>query len=135
MAIRRERSWYQSQYDLEYAPPAPALPIQIAGPDAADWIAVGSAFVDTGADASIVPQVLLNRVAVAEWDQAWLRSQWGEPRLVYRYEIDLRIADRVFPSILVVADDLGDELVLGRDFANHLRILLDGPARTVSLLE
>jgi hypothetical protein len=78
---------------------------------------------------------LLNRVAALEWDQVWLRSQWGEQRVVYRYEIDLKIGDRTFPGVLVVSDDLGDEVILGRNFLNQVRILLDGPAMTVFLLE
>jgi len=54
---------------------------------------------------------------------------------VYRYEIDLRIGDRIFPSLLVVADDLGNEVILGRDILNVWRILLDGPTETIQLLE
>ncbi|RME64869.1 MAG: hypothetical protein D6790_02635 [Caldilineae bacterium] len=129
------QSWHQSDYNQDYTPPAPVLAIQIAGPEAGDWQTVRFAFVDSGADTSIVPRDLLIRIAAAEWDQAWLRSQWGESRLVYRYEIDLMIADRVFPSVLVVEDDMGDEVILGRDFINRLRLLLDGPAGTASLLE
>lgn len=135
MANRRERSWFQATYSLEYNPPAPGLPVQIAGPDMGDWISIGFGFIDTGADITIVPEAFLSRIAAVEWDQAWLRSQWGEPRLVYRYEIDVRIEEHVYASVLVVADDLGDELVLGRDFLNRLRLLLDGPAHLVKLFE
>lgn len=135
MTHKREQSWFQLPYNLDYTPSAPGITIEIAGPETNDWIETGSSLIDTGADTTIIPQALLAEIAAAEWDQAWLRSQWGEPRLVYRYEIDIRREDRVFPSVLVVADEIGDEVILGRDFTNSLRILLDGPARIVALLE
>lgn len=31
-----------------------------------------------------------------------------------------------FPGILVVGDETGDEVILGRDVLNRLRLLLDG---------
>jgi predicted aspartyl protease len=132
---RRETSWHKHEFDLSYTPPAPALSIQIAGPEASDWIQIDQALIDTGADATMIPQRLLEQILAAEWDQAWLSSQWGERRLVYRYEIDLRIGERVFAGVLVVADDQGDEVVLGRGLLNRLRFLVDGPQQTVELLE
>jgi hypothetical protein len=135
MVVKRVQSWHQTEYAQGYTPAAPALRIQIAGPDAGDWIEADDAFIDTGADASIIPQDLLRQIAAVEWDQAWLRSQWGEPRLIYRYEVDLQIVDRVFPGIVVVADDIGDEVILGRDFVNQVRLLLDGPQLVLELLD
>ena len=37
------------------------------------------------------------------------------------------------PGIFVVGDEQGDEIVLGRDVLNKLRIFLDGPARIVEI--
>jgi hypothetical protein len=82
-----------------------------------------------------VPSTLIDLVSAAEWDQAWLRGQWGEPRLVYQYEIDIRIGNRVFPNVLVVADTLESDLILGRDFLSVIRLILDGPAQTLVLFD
>ncbi len=100
-----------------------------------DWIDISAALLDTGADATIIPERLLSQIMAAEWDQARLRSQWGEYRVIFRYEVDLRIADRIFASILVVADDVGDDVIIGRDLLNRLRFLYDGSAQQLVFVE
>ena len=128
-------SWHQQAFDTT-APPAFAnLSLQVAGPDAHDWIDINSALVDTGADATVIPDALLSRTLAVEWDQARMRSQWGEYRLVYRYEVDLRIGNRTFASVLVAADDMGTDAITGRDLLNRLRFFYDGPAQQLLLVE
>jgi len=129
------RSWYQQPFDDTTVPPSPVLSLQIAGPEADDWLNIPTALVDTGADATIIPDALLSQILAVEWDQARLRSQWGEFRLVYRYEIDIRIHGRTFASVLVVADDMGHDVVLGRDLLTRLRFFYDGPAQQFILVE
>ena len=128
-------SWQQQAFDATTTPPSPVLAMQIAGPEANDWLNVPLALVDSGADATFIPDALLSQILAAEWDEARVRSQWGEFRHVYRYEIDVRIGNRIFPSLLVIADDVGDGVILGRDLLNQLRFLYDGPARQVILVE
>ncbi len=127
--------WFSSDYTDNYYPPAPVIPLEIAGPEMSDWIQIDEAFVDSGADWTIIPASLLERIAAVGRDRAWLRSQWGEARLVRRYDIDLRIADRTFPSLLVVEDDQGEEVILGRNFLRYVRMMLDGPAGSLTLFE
>lgn len=122
------QSWHQQAFDGSTSPPLPLLSLQIAGPDEQDWLEIVHALVDTGADATVIPDAM-------EWDQARLRSQWGEYRFIYRYEVDLRIENRTFASILVVADDVGDDVIIGRDVLNRLRFLYDGPAQQLLLVE
>lgn len=114
MARFTVHSWHQQSFDGAITLPSPVLSLQIAGPEADDWIDVTNALVDTGADATIIPDTLLSQILAVEWDEARLRSHWGEYRLVYRYEIDIRIHGRTFSSVLVVADDMGHDVVLGR---------------------
>ncbi|MFN8488119.1 MAG: hypothetical protein U0350_11040 [Caldilineaceae bacterium] len=128
-------SWHQQRFDARTTPAAPVLSLQIAGPDENDWLAVPHALVDTGADATMIPDALLSQIQAVEWDQARLRSQWGEFRVVYRYEIDIRIADRTFPSVLVVADDIGDEVIIGRNLLAQLRFFYEGPDLRLTLIE
>ena len=134
MAIYRF-PWLSSDYTENYYPPAPVIPVEIAGPEMNDWVRVEEAFVDSGADWTIVPTSLIEQISAVGWDRAWLRSQWGEPRLIRRYEIDVRLADRTFPSLLVVEDDQGEEFILGRNFLQYVRMMLDGPTRSVVLFE
>jgi predicted aspartyl protease len=135
MATERIHTWYENSYLTAYTPAAPVAVIQIAGPGVDDWIEIIDAFIDSGADATIVPEKVLNQVSASVWDQAWLSSQWGEQRQVFRYEIDLKIAGRVFPGMVVVLDELSDEVILGRDFLQQVRLLLDGPAQNMRLIE
>lgn len=135
MTQRRRFPWLRNAYTRRYNPPAPVLTIAIAGPKAMDWIEIGDALIDTGADGTIIPNHLLDLISAAEWDQAWLSGQWSEPRLVYQYEVDIRIGDRVFPNVVVVADTLGDDLILGRDFLARIRLMLDGPTQALELFD
>ena len=135
MAQRQRSPWLQNVYSKHYYPSAPVLEVAIAGPKAMDWVEAGTALIDSGADATIVPSHLVNAVAAAEWDHAWLRGQWGDSRLVYQYEIDIRIGNRIFPNVVVVADTLENDLILGRDFLSFIRLVLDGPAQTVELFD
>lgn len=109
--------------------------IELAGPDANNWRTVADAIVDTGADWTIVPENILIQIDGYELDHARLRSQWGEYRLVYRYEVDIRIGTRVFPNVLVVSDEIGTEVVLGRNLLNWLRMFVDGPNVRLELIE
>lgn len=127
--------WLSSNYTESYYPPAPVIPLEIAGPEMSDWVRIDEAFVDSGADWTIVPSSLIEQIAAIWRDRAWLRSQWGEARLIRRFEIDVRIANRTFPSLLVVEDDQGEELVLGRNFLQYVRAMLDGPAGSLVLFE
>jgi hypothetical protein len=135
MATERIHTWYENSYLSAYEPAAPIAVVQIAGPGVDDWIEIIDAFIDSGADATIVPERLLNQISASVWDQAWLSSQWGEQRQVFRYEIDLRIAGRTFPGMVVVSDELGGEVILGRDFLQLVRVILDGPAQSMRLVE
>ena len=53
-------------FDATTTPPSPVLSLQIAGPEADDWITVSTALVDTGADVTIVPDALLSQILAVE---------------------------------------------------------------------
>lgn len=93
-----------------------------------------TAIVDTGADASLVPEDTLREIGARRAFEARLRSQWGERRQVFLYLVDVQIADLTLPGVYVVGDDRGQECVLGRNVLNRLRILLDGPAALTQIL-
>lgn len=135
MTHRTITSWKHSSFDNTYVPPVPRLSLEISGPNENNWFAIENAIVDTGADWTIVPERILHSIDAYEWDQAGLRSQWGESRAVYRYEVDIRIESRTFPNVLVVSDEIGDEMIIGRNLLNWLRFFIDGPNQTIDLIE
>jgi hypothetical protein len=50
------------------------------------------------------------------------------------YLVDLEIEQRTLPGIWVVGDELGKELILGRNVLNRLRLELDGLSSTSEVL-
>lgn len=120
-------------YDVSYFPPAPAIEIYLGPP--ADSLTIGplSAFVDSGADATIVPLRYLRPLQTQADDRKFLRSQWGERRIVNIHYLDVGIGDVRLPLIEVVADGMGDEVILGRNVLNRLRVVLDGPRNVVEV--
>ena len=45
------------------------------------------------------------------------------------FAVDVSIGSLRLPAIEVVGDERGNEIVLGRNVLNKLRLLLDGPAQ------
>lgn len=120
-------------YDEGYDPPAPAVEVRLALPEQAYALGPLRAFIDTGADASLVPVQHLRELGADAFDIKRLRSQWGEPRYVETYLVDVGVGDLRLPLVEVVADDQSDETLLGRDVLNALRLTLDGPRQTVEI--
>ncbi len=122
-------------YSDDYYPPAPGIAIQFGIPD--ERLSVGPiwAFFDTGADVSIIPLKYIRPLNMPAEDRKYLRSQWGEPRVVDTYFLDIGIENYRFPAVEVAADARGDEIVLGRNILNKLVITLNGPKQTVKLHE
>jgi hypothetical protein len=48
---------------------------------------------------------------------------------------DVGIGELRLPAVKVVGDERGDEIILGRNVLNGLRLLLDGPSATTEVLE
>jgi len=120
-------------YDSDYFPPTPVIDISFGPPQQPLEVGPLAAFVDSGADATIIPLRHLRPLQTQADDRKFLRSQWGEPRMVDVYYVDVGIGDLRLPLIEVVADDVGDEVILGRNVLNKLRVVLDGPQFVVEV--
>lgn len=114
-------------YNLDYHPPAPFLMVQWAVPGTNRTTELLSAFVDTGADGTIVPEKYIMPLQLPIDDRKYLRSQWGERRTVDIYRMEVRIGEIRFPFVEIVADEIGDEIVVGRNILNHLILTFNGP--------
>jgi hypothetical protein len=51
------------------------------------------------------------------------------------YAVALEINQYHFDFIQVIGDDIGEEIILGRDVLNCLRLLLDGPVGMLEVLD
>ncbi len=113
-------------YDSSYTPPIPVLRLRLSAPGETPYDAPLSALVDTGADATLVPSTYLEQVDAIASGDAVLRGVLGEAREIHLYEVDLHIDTLLLPGVLVVGDDYGTEIIVGRNVLNKLILLLDG---------
>jgi hypothetical protein len=125
----------KQSYNQDYSPPIPILEVRISTPEWELYTELLQAIVDTGADGTLVPIEHLQKIEASIEGQCGLRSQWGERQLVNLYLVDVEVGQLTLPGLWVVGDEVGDEVVLGRNVLNHLRLLLDGPAETIDTLE
>jgi gag-polyprotein putative aspartyl protease len=123
------------QYNLDYYPPIPVAEVSFI--TASESLRAGPllATVDSGADGTIVPISHLNEIKASPTVDMMMRSQWGERRRVLLYLVDVQIGEITLPGIEVVGDDQTDEVILGRDILNRLRVMLDGPINTTTITE
>lgn len=120
---------FQQQYDrAHYDPSAPVLDITFKPrPAVNQQIGVMvRALVDSGADATMLPEALLIQIGAIKVDRRRSRGVYGQVQTVSVYLVDVQIGLLVIPSIQAVgiADD--DEPLIGRDVLNHLIVTLDG---------
>jgi len=121
-------------YDTGFFPPAPIIEIRLGIPEASLQIGPLTALVDSGADVSIVPLHYIKPLGLQVDNRKYLRSAWGERRQVDVYFLDMGIADIRFPLVEIIADELGNDVIIGRNVLNKLVMKLDGPKNLLELL-
>ena len=77
-------------YDATYNLPIPACDIMLTTPSTNRFVNL-TAVLDTGADDTIVPVRHLQEIGARRAYEATLRSQWGEPRTLFLYLVDIQI--------------------------------------------
>lgn len=123
------------QYNYDYFPPAPFVDVIFITPAEPLYTEPLPAFIDSGADGTIVPLRYLEEIHAPPTVEMLIRSQWGEKHSVMLYLVDVRVDNLTLPGIEVIGDEISQEVVLGRDVLNRLRLLLDGPRGNVEISE
>ncbi len=123
------------RYSHNYYPAAPVVDVTFISAAEQERVGPLLAMVDSGADGTIVPLHYLDEIYAPPTVEMVIRSQWGERRRVLLYLVDVQIADIVLGGIEVVGDEESDEIVLGRDVLNRLRVLLNGPTEIIEIAE
>lgn len=121
-------------FDAQFVLPFPQLPVVIRNIASTDTTLEITALLDTGADATLVPKSFLEQIQADELYATRIRSHWGEWRAVTVYVVDLVVAGENLPAVEVIADELGDVVLLGRNVLNQLILLLDGPGQQSDVL-
>ncbi len=114
-------------------PPTPVIEIIMVSTELGKSTDALMATIDTGADGSFAPLSLLEKISAPVGKARRARSLWGEFQVFATFIVDVRVGDVTFPGISVVGYD-GEEVILGRDVLNKLRLLLDGPAEITEIL-
>lgn len=122
-------------YRKDFRPPAPTLEIRLYAPITDRFVGPFSAIVDTGSDATIVPQDYLDDLGAEETAPGWLIGITGDRQAVALYFVDIYVGSLSSPGIRVIADRIGKDIVLGRDMLNRHPLFLDGPREETVLLE
>lgn len=122
-----------SPYSTDYFPAAPTIEVNLSLPYEAFRNGPLLAFVDTGADVTIVPTRYLVELDAPIDNHKYARSQWGERRMVDIYVLDIGIGDSRILSVETIGDASGEEIVLGRDVLNKLILTLNGPNQFLEL--
>lgn len=90
------------RYSNQAFPAIPIVDIRLGVPRAALSVGPLRAYVDTGADATIVPAHHLRSLEMSISTKKHLRSPWGERRRVAIYRLDVGIGNMRLPSIEIV---------------------------------
>ncbi len=120
-------------YQRDYDPPFPQLFVILRTAD--ERRGPLAALIDSGADATLAPTVLLHDLGVLGGQPATIRSHFGEPLPVKLFVVDIWVENAGLPGVYVVGDDVGDEIILGRDVLNKLPLFLDGPTEQTEVLD
>lgn len=126
---------YTFDYDASY-PYGPAMPVVelLVRPVGRSETGVTvRALVDSGADATILPQRELERAGIEQVGRA--RMRWGPyPGKVYDvYLAIVEIGPYKIPGVRVLAGKQDNEAILGRDVLNQMIVTLNGLANVVEI--
>lgn len=120
-------------YQSTHQPAAPFLPIAVDGYDATKPPVIVYAFLDTGADGTMLPLDILLAVGAEYENTVQMRGIAGDVQLLDRYTVRIQIENEIVHAISAVATTVGSEALLGRDVLNHLILTLNGPAQVIEL--
>lgn len=116
-------------YDTNFTPPAPALTALISSAQGTGEILQAIAQLDTGADISGIPIVLLTKLDIEPHQSVEVQDFDEVGKRVRTFLIRLELDRFRFRRLEVVALD-SHHVLLGRDVLNNFRLILDGPGLT-----
>lgn len=123
------------EYSSEYSPAMPICQVYLGPIGEEATIGPLEGIVDTGSDITIIPTALLKQIGLTPLARRRARSIWGESKRLELYGISFTLDSLRFQALHVLADDTSDEIVLGRFVLNRLKIVLDGPAGMLEIVE
>jgi predicted aspartyl protease len=88
--------------------------------------------IDTGADVSVVPRVVLDKLGSIGEGEAVISDYGGHLIRCTFHVVDIHLGKKLFADLEVVASD-GETAYLGLDVLSKLKVLLDDPRKMLSI--
>lgn len=123
----------QFLYDSSYDPAAPIMEIGVGIPEEKSPRHYTQAFVDSGADATMLPSAMLTEIGARFVGHKILSGITGQKDVVRLYLVVIHMPTGISYGIRAIARDGENEAILGRDVLNQWRITLDGPGEIVEI--
>jgi hypothetical protein len=115
---------------LLFNPPAPALSAEWRSPAATSEPnpKLLPALIDTGADCSTLPQILIESLRLQQVSEEWVRG-YDDEKPVQKpvYSVHLTVTPLTPILVPVIPNDSADHAIIGRDVINTWLITLNGP--------
>ena len=123
------------EYSSDYIPSMPVCEVYLGPSGKEPTLGPLEAILDIGADVTVVPTKYLRQFGAKAMGTGRAHSIWGDSKPVELYAVSFRLDHLRFKALRVLADDTSDEIVLGRFVLNRLKIVLDGPASMLEIVE
>ena len=120
-------------YNTEYEPPAPILPVTVASTLNRRLRQTWSALIDTGSDVTAVPVETVDRLQLYAIRRLQFEDLHGNTSILFTYKVRLTINDIVIPELEVIPTGL-DTAIIGRDVLNRYNLHLYGPHREFEIV-
>jgi len=125
----------QFDYDRSYLPPAPIITLTVDGYSDSAEPATIRAMVDSGADGTMLPTAVLEKIEASYVDSVRMSGVTGTIEQQDRYRVRLQIGDIVIKGIDAVAIESENESLIGRDVVNQLVVTLNGLAAELTIAD
>lgn len=123
---------YTFDYDGHFVPSMPIAEIRVGGYRIETQIVL-RAILDSGADATIIPELILKQVGARRSGKAWIRGPMQQRTLVNLYTVSFLLGDFERRQLLVIGGLDENEIIVGRDVLNQLIVTMNGLAAVTEI--
>ena len=126
---------YTHDYSRDYQPSAPVVEVGLSQPESAANEIQLTAFLDTGADATLIPIGALRQTSARYVETLFMHGVANIRVPVDTYLVTVRIGPHTIHGIRAVAGGENAEAIVGRDVLNQLIVTLNGLAGVTQVSE
>ena len=117
------------------SPPGPTALVTVLSPVDSISIEDLPALVDTGADQTVIPEAIANRLDLNPKDRELVVGFDGAVQHLITYQLVLQIKNLTAVNFTVICSPLIPHIILSRDILNRYVIRLDGPNQRIEISE